>query len=343
MPLPRETAPDVAAPPDASALALLQPYRDELGLPPLHEPPVSVPQDFAAQAAAVLDAGAPVLSVTFGVPPNDIVETARRRGALVMGTATTVDEAVALEAGGVELIVASGFEAGGHRGSFLRPAEASLVGTLALVPQVRDAVRVPVIAAGGITDGRGLAAALVLGADAAQLGTAFLVAEESGASPLHRAALADPSRGRRTTLTRAFSGRLARTIENRATRELAPNADRLAPWPIQGALGRDLRRAAEAAGRDDLSALYAGQAAPLARRRPAADVVRELGSTHRRSSRATEPRRGRPTPWCNGSGGRIRASVPARPIASDPRNRVRARLARCPPCPTPSTSAAGAC
>jgi nitronate monooxygenase len=274
VPLPRETASDVG---DLTpALELLQPYRDELALPALREPPIVAPQDFAAQAAAALDAGAPVLSVTFGLPPNDLVEAAHRRGTLVMGTATTVDEAEALEAVGVDLIVASGAEAGGHRGSFLRPAESSLVGTLALVPQVRDAVRVPVIAAGGIADGRGLAAALVLGADAAQIGTAFLAADESGASPLHRAALSDHARARHTTLTRVFSGRLARVIENRATRELGARADRLAPWPIQGALGRDVRQAAEAVGRDDLSALYAGQAAPLARRRAAADVVRDL-------------------------------------------------------------------
>jgi nitronate monooxygenase len=133
-----------------------------------------------------------------------------------------------------------------------------------------------VIAAGGITDGRGLAAALVLGADAAQVGTAFLAAEESGIGPLQRAALADRSRTRRTTLTRVFSGRLARVLENRATRELGLDPGRLAPWPVQAALVRDVRQAAEATGRDDLSALFAGQAAPLARRRPAAEVVRAL-------------------------------------------------------------------
>jgi nitronate monooxygenase len=260
----------------ARAIALLAPYREELGLPPLGGSPAAAPQDFAAQAAAALDAGAPVLSVTFGVPPADLVEAAHRRGVTVIGTATTVEEAEALESGGVDMVVASGFESGGHRGSFVRTSEASLVGTLALVPQVRDAVRVPVIAAGGITDGRGLAAALVLGADAAQVGTAFLAAEESGIGPLQRAALADRSRTRRTTLTRVFSGRLARVLENRATRELGLDPGRLAPWPVQAALVRDVRQAAEATGRDDLSALFAGQAAPLARRRPAAEVVRAL-------------------------------------------------------------------
>jgi nitronate monooxygenase len=276
VPHPGETAGDADALDLAPALALLQPYRDELGLPPLGRPPVVPAQAFAAQVEAVLDAGAPVLSVVFGVPPADVVEAAHRRGVLVIGTATTVDEAEALEAGGVDLVVASGFEAGGHRGSFLRPAEASLTGTLALVPQVRDAVRVPVVAAGGIADGRGVAAALVLGADAAQVGTAFLAADEAGAGALHRAALTDPGRARRTTLTRAFSGRLARVLENRATRELGAQAGRLAPWPVQGALVRDVRQAAEAAGRDDFSALFAGQGAPLARRRAAVDVVRTL-------------------------------------------------------------------
>jgi nitronate monooxygenase len=273
-----ETVVDPPAAVVASALALLAPYGEELGLSPLAASPVAAPHDFAAQVAAVLEAGAPVLSLIFGAPPAGVVEAAHRRGALVMGTATTVDEAEALEAAGVDVVVASGFEAGGHRGSFLRPAEESLVGTLALVPQVRDAVRVPVVAAGGIADGRGVAAALVLGADAAMVGTAFLRAPESGAGPALRTALADGARARRTTLTRAISGRLARVMENRFTRELAGHRARLAPWPVQGALGRGLRQAAEAAGRDDFSGLFAGQAAPLAAGGAAAEIMERLAA-----------------------------------------------------------------
>ena len=276
VPHPGETASNFDSLDLSPAVALIQPHREQLGLPPLELPPIVRPQDFDRQAEAVLRAGVPVLSLVFGPPPRDVVADARARGVIVMATATTVEEAEALEAAGVDMIVASGFEAGGHRGSFLRPPEDSLTGTLALVPQVRDAVRVPVIAAGGIADGRGVAAALVLGADAAQIGTAFLTTAESGAGALHRAALADRARARRTTLTRAFSGRLARVLENRATRELGPKRNEFAPWPLQGALGRDVRQAAEAAGRDDLSPLFAGQGAPLARAMPAAELVRVL-------------------------------------------------------------------
>ena len=274
VPHPAETAPegtDVRA-----AVALLAPYRAELALPPLDAPPASAPHDFGRQVEAVLRAGAPALSFTFGAPPRDVVADARRRGTLTVGVATTVDEAEAVEASGADMVCASGFEGGGHRGSFLRAAEDSLTGLVALVPQVRDAVRIPVIAAGGLADGRGVAAALALGADAAQLGTAFLAAPESGAGALHRAALADARRARDTTLTRAFSGRLARALANRATREIGTRTDALAPWPLQGALGRDLRRAAEDAGRDDLSSMYAGQGAPLVTPRAAADLVAAL-------------------------------------------------------------------
>jgi nitronate monooxygenase len=209
------------------------------------------------------------------------VTEARRRGVVVVGTATTVDEAEAVEASGADVVCASGFEAGGHRGSFLRGAEDSLLGTIALVPQVRDAVRIPVIAAGGIADGRGVAAALTLGADAAQIGTAFLLAEESGASAAHRAALGDPRRARATTLTRAISGRLARMLESRMLRELAAHRDELAPWPVQGALTRDVRLAAEARGVDDLTAFFAGQGAPLARPTSAHDLVVALAEDAR--------------------------------------------------------------
>src|SRR6185369_5225357 len=149
----------------------------------------------------------------FGVPAADILERCRRAGITTAGTATTPAEAKLLADAGVDMIVATGFEAGGHRVSFLTEPEQCLTGTLALIPQVADTVRVPVIAAGGMADGRGVAAALRLGASAAQIGTAFLACEESNASPLHRAKLFSPD-ARRTTLTRAFTGRLARSIHN---------------------------------------------------------------------------------------------------------------------------------
>jgi nitronate monooxygenase len=257
------------------ALARLQPYRDELGLPPLAEPPAPTVQNFERQFEAVLDARPAIFSFIFGVLPAPMVAEARRRDIALIGTATTVEEAEALEESGVDFVCASGFEAGGHRGSFLRPAGQSLTGTLALVPQVVSAVRVPVLAAGGIADGRGVAAALVLGAAAAQIGTAFLMCQESGASDRHKAVLSDPSRARRTTLTRAYTGRLARMLANRVTDEMSTPSEIL-PYPLQNEATREIRYAAARAGREDLLPFYGGQSAPLAKIRSAADLVAEL-------------------------------------------------------------------
>jgi nitronate monooxygenase len=191
-----------------------------------------------------------------------------------VGTATTVAEAVALEAGGVDAVVASGMESGGHRVSFLKPAEDSLVGTFALVPQVRDAVGIPVIAAGGIADRRGYAAALALGADAVQVGSAFLATRESAAVPAYRAVLHSPAASE-TVLTRTLSGRLARGIPNRIIAELS-EAGRIAPFPAQNWLTGRFRPQAAAQGNTDLMSLWAGQAASLIRHDTAADVLAEL-------------------------------------------------------------------
>lgn len=274
--IPREREDPGSTAEPSRALARLQPYRDELGLPPLPEPPAPTVQDFEKQFEAILEIRPAIFSFIFGLLPAPMVEEARRRGIALIGTATTVDEAEALEENGADLVVASGFEAGGHRGSFLRPAEQSLTGTMSLVPQVASAVRIPVLAAGGIADGRGVAAALVLGADAAQIGTAFLMCRESGASDLHRAALADRTRARRTALTRAYTGRLARMLANRVTDEMAQPPTELLPYPHQNELTRELRLAAAKAGRTDLLPFYGGQSAPLASLRSAAELVAAL-------------------------------------------------------------------
>ncbi|HYO16922.1 MAG TPA: nitronate monooxygenase [Thermoanaerobaculia bacterium] len=286
--IPREREDGVNLDPSEAgrALARLQPYRDELGLPPLAQPPAPTVQNFERQFEAVLEARPAVFSFIFGLLPAPLVEEARRRGIALIGTATTVEEAEALEESGVDFVCASGFEAGGHRGSFLRPAEQSLTGTLSLVPQVVSAVRVPVLAAGGIADGRGVAAALVLGAAAAQIGTAFLMCRESGASELHRAALADRARARRTALTRAYTGRLARMLANRVADEMARPPFEILPYPHQNELTRELRYAATRAGRDDLLPFYGGQSAPLASPRSAADLVAALAAE---ASAAFEP------------------------------------------------------
>jgi nitronate monooxygenase len=253
--------------------ATLKPYFDELGLPYPEMPDRYMP-DHGEQVEAALEARPAVVSFVFGVPGADVVEEAHRRGIKVVGTATTVAEAVALEAGGVDAVVATGMEAGGHRVSFLKPAEESLVGTFALVPQVADAVSVPVIAAGGIADRRGFAAAMALGADAVQVGTAFLATRESAAVPAYREVLHGPAAAH-TVLTRALSGRLARGIPNRIIAELEESGE-VAPFPVQNWLTGRFRPQAAAQGNTDLMSLWAGQSAPLLRHHTAAEVLAEL-------------------------------------------------------------------
>ncbi|MFF8265350.1 NAD(P)H-dependent flavin oxidoreductase [Streptomyces virginiae] len=259
---------DEAGPwPDPAELAphirRLDPYRAELGLPAIAAEDVRPGPDFDTQVDALLEAEPPVISFVMGIPPRRVVDEARRRGIAMIGTATTVDEAVELERAGVDAVVASGADAGGHRGAFLRPVRESLVGTFSLVPQVADAVGVPVIAAGGIADGRGMAAALTLGADAVQIGTAFLATRESGASEAHKRALGSPE-ARTTVLTRLFTGRTARGIVNRFVRDMAPYEEAVPAYPMQSALMQSVRREAGDQGREDLSSLWAGQAAALA-------------------------------------------------------------------------------
>lgn len=232
-----------------------------LGVPlPAYKP--FSPTRLEDQVRVLLDAKVPVFSFIFGIPPKEILEECRAKGIATIGAATTPDEAVALHEAGVDAIVASGFEAGGHRGSFLRDAEDSLTGTLSLVPQVVDIVDVPVIAAGGIGDARGVIAALALGAEAIQMGTAFLACEESGASRLHREALLGRKAGH-TGLTKGFTGRLARGIHNRLMEELNREGTEILPYPLQRGLVRNLSIAAEAAGRSDLLPMWAGQSANL--------------------------------------------------------------------------------
>jgi nitronate monooxygenase len=252
----------------------LRPYLRELDLPEPVFTETFTPA-FERQVEALFQAQPPVFSFVMGIPPADVLREASRRGIATIGTATTVDEAVALEAAGVDAIVASGSDAGGHRGAFLRPVERSLVGTFSLVPQVVDAVSVPVIAAGGIADARGVVAALALGADGVQIGTAFLATEESGASAVHKRSLTSPA-ARETVLTRVFTGRTARGIPNRFQEEMAAFEGEVPPYPIHGALTQDLRRAANERGLHDYVHLWAGQAAPLTTSRPAADLVSTL-------------------------------------------------------------------
>ncbi|MFY9714677.1 MAG: DUF561 domain-containing protein [Microbacterium sp.] len=251
----------------------LQPYFEAVGVEIPARPSNYLP-DLAEQLDAIWDAAPAVLSFVFGVPSAEVVEKAHRRGIRVVGTATTVAEARALADGGVDAIVATGSEAGGHRVSFLRPPEESLVGTFALVPQVVDAVSVPVIAAGGIADRRGVAAAFALGASGVQVGTAFLAAAESAANDAHRAAIGSTAADE-TVLTRAMSGRLARGARNRVVRAIEASGT-IAPFPMQNWLTGRFRTAAGQQNLGELQSLWMGQAAPLARAGAADGVFAEL-------------------------------------------------------------------
>jgi nitronate monooxygenase len=225
---------------------------------------------FEAQAEAVLEAAPAAFSFVFGIPEHGLLDAFGERGIVTIGTAITVEEAVALDEAGVDLIVASGMEAGGHRGAFLAEAEHSLVDLVTLVRGAVEQVRAPVIAAGGITDAAGVAAALALGAEAVQVGTAFLATEESGTTPEHRALL---FAGKPTRLTRSFSGRLARGIPNRLMDELAGTAE---PFPYQGYLLRPVFDAARRDGRTDSVALWSGHATSPLRHRHARAVFDSL-------------------------------------------------------------------
>lgn len=248
-----------------TAVGVTIPPRPERYLPPFDE-----------QLAAVWEAAPAALSLVYGVPSESVVEEARRRGIRLIGTATTVAEAVALEQSGVDAVVATGMEAAGHRVSFLRAPEDSLVGTFALVPQVADAVSIPVIAAGAIGDRRGVAAAFALGADGVQVGTAFLATKESAANGAHRAAIrrtaADES-----VLTRAMSGRLARGARNRAVRAIEAGG-LIPPFPAQNWLTGQFRRAAAEQELGELQSLWLGQGAPLARADHAEALFAEIAA-----------------------------------------------------------------
>jgi len=247
----------------ARGISVLAPYYAELGVtPPAGLQPKI--QDFDRQVRAAIDSRAPILSFIYGVPPAEVMDECRRLGIPTLGTVTTAEEARALEQAGFDLIVASGFEAGGHRGSFLRSAEGSLTGTFSLIPQVADAVNIPVIAAGGIADGRGVAAAFALGAEAVLLGSAFLACVESGASEAYRSALLSRS-DRGTGLTTALTGRMARAIDNRLMSETKAAMDAPLPYPVQHALIRTVAEPASIEQRTDLTPLWAGQSINLLR------------------------------------------------------------------------------
>ncbi len=254
----------------------LQPYYNELGLSLAGIAPGPGRAPFSEQAADVVEAFKPaVMSFHFGLPPKTLLARVKSWGTRVLASATTVEEALWLQAHGADAIIAQGLEAGGHRGIFLNGDLGTQMGTMALLPQIVRAVRVPVIAAGGIADAAGVAAAMALGASAVQIGTAYMCCPEATTSALHRAALQSPQ-ARHTALTTLFTGRPARGIVNRLMRELGPLNPAAPTFPLATAAIAPLRAKAESVGNADFSPLWSGQNASQCGNLPAAELTRAL-------------------------------------------------------------------
>lgn len=277
------TAPDANTTTGKDWLQRLAPYYQAFGVPAPRRLEPGAIQPFDEARCALLEEIRPeIVSFHFGLPSPDFVARLERAGVLLMSSATTVKEARWLEERGCDVIIAQGYEAGGHRGTFLAEDVDGQLGTLSLVPQIVDAVDLPVIAAGGIADGRGVAAAFALGACGAQLGTALLFTEEANVSPLHLEALENAAE-LYTAITNVFSGRPARCVVNRAMQEMGPMAEDAAAFPLGFPAMAPLRREAEAQRLRDFSAHYCGQSAPLSRgkRTSAAALVRKLAEDAR--------------------------------------------------------------
>jgi nitronate monooxygenase len=246
----------------AEARDRLQKYYDHFGISSPSIETVKTTIDPEAQLETILAARVPVFSFTLGIPKTRWIQAFKSVSTVLIGTATNVKEARALEVAGVDAITTQGSEAGGHRGTFIGPVENSLIGGLALIPQVVDAVKIPIIAAGGIMDGRGIAAALALGAQGVQLGTAFLTVTESPAHAAYKKAVREHDADH-TTITKVFSGGAARGIENMY---IAENSDEpLLPFPYQNALTRSFRKLANLSGQIEYTNLWSGQGGRLAK------------------------------------------------------------------------------
>jgi nitronate monooxygenase len=256
------------------ATSLFKPYFDEAGIA-LPAKPAPFKTRFDKQVEVILDIKPKVFSFMFGVPSADILAQCRRLGIITVGAATTLDEAIFLENAGVDMIIASGFEAGGHRPSFLTAAESSTTGTFVLLQLIKERVKTPVIAAGGIATGKGIAAALTLGADAAQVGTAFLATDESNALPIHRQMLFSDA-AKYTTLSRAFTGRLGRGITSRIAKDMIHKEAALLPFPLQTTFMSHLRKAALEQEKWDMILFWGGQIAPILKHTKAKELMNSL-------------------------------------------------------------------
>lgn len=270
----KQPAPDSAR--EDAWLKLLAPYLAEHGIDPasIQAGPQRLPFDNAA-ADVLEECKPPVVSFHFGLPADALMKRVRRCGSKILSSATTLDEARYLEAHGVDAIIAQGYEAGGHRGMFLTDDLTTQVGTFALVQQIVRAVKVPVIAAGGIADAKGVRAAMALGAAAAQVGTAYLCCPETTVNPLHRAAL-ESDAAQTTAVTNLFTGRPARGIVNRLMREIGPMNRQAPEFPLATTAIFALRAKAEPKGVNDFTGMWAGQNAASCREMPAAELTKSL-------------------------------------------------------------------
>jgi nitronate monooxygenase len=262
-----------ADPDDSAWRTLLAPYYDEFAVEPGNGGAMRLPFD-AEMCAAVEELRPPVVSFHFGLPEPSLLDRVKATGAVVIGNATTIEEARWLEDRGADAIIAQGFEAGGHTGRFLGDDPAEATGLFALVPQVVDAVHVPVIAAGGVGDARGIAAAFVLGASAVLLGSAYLHTPEADISNVHRSRLSEG----RSLFTNLMSGGLARGLRGRLIDELGPIRPEAPPYPLASAALAPIRAAAEKQGEYGFGPMWAGQAAPLGQALPAAELTRRLAA-----------------------------------------------------------------
>ena len=272
------TPPAPSAEREAAWRALLAPYFKEFGIDADKIPAGPGRSPFTAEAADVLNDFKPaVVSFHFGLPSAELLARVRGWGSKIFSSATTVDEARWLEAQGVDAVIAQGLEAGGHRGIFLSEDLSTQVGTFALLPQIVRKVKVPVVAAGGIADAKGVAAAMALGAAGVQIGTAYMLCREATTSAVHRAALKSDA-ARHTALTNLFTGRPARGIMNRIMKELGATSTAAPAFPLAGAAIAPLRAKAESQGSGDFSPLWSGQNASGCKEVPAGELTRELAA-----------------------------------------------------------------
>jgi nitronate monooxygenase len=262
-----------------SADQILQPYKDQLNVQ--HKDSLEIPEynkvleTFQEQIKIVIEEKVPVCSFTFGIPSGEVIGELKKHNIILMGTATTVKEAIENEKNGMDIVVVQGSEAGGHRGNFIKGSQESLVGLMSLIPQVVDNISIPVIAAGGIMDGRGLMASICLGAKGVQMGTAFLTCIESGAHKLHKEGILNAHEDQ-IVLTNAFSGKWARGINNKFISEMQQHEASLPDFPVQNTLTQSIRKASALQNNQDFMSLWSGQSPRLAKNQTVDTLIKDI-------------------------------------------------------------------